>query len=116
MPDDFIQSADMATLQARIKDLEGQLRLLMQRVAVVERPVEIESADGSVEISSVQPKRFDLSVQPPSIPMVAGTRALYKVPVCREYDSAGNLVAIGSETGAAGTIQMETWDVPRLHA
>lgn len=106
---------DQAALLARIIRLEQVLVVYQRRLTEVERPVRIESSDGTVEVSQALPKVVDLRVDIPSVPVVAGTRALYLVPVCREYDAAGALVAIGSETGATGRVYQETWDFPRLH-
>ncbi|MFA5155752.1 MAG: hypothetical protein WC453_05025 [Patescibacteria group bacterium] len=46
-----------------------------------------------------------------------GTKELYKVPVLREYDEDGNLVAIGAETDPlpAGHSLKWTWDWVRAH-
>ena len=42
-----------------------------------------------------------------------GTKTLYYGIFLREYDSGGNIVAPGSETGGAGTTLDPTWDVAR---
>lgn len=47
---------------------------------------------------------------------VKGTEVLYKIPVLREYDANGVIVAPGDETGAEGTTLQWTIDWLRVHS